>query len=116
MPGADSLRARLLDVVAGLGLVRDGSLRFPLAVEVRDAAGAIVRFEVASPAELRLDPLVGLSAYDRAIVEAATTEPVPRKKLAKLAGKKYIPYFHEHIRSLVERGILREDHRGVYRP
>jgi hypothetical protein len=105
-----SVRARLLAVLADLGLVLDGSFTYPLTVEVRDARGATVSFRVDGAADLQLDPLANLSPTERRIVQAAPpeAEAVTRRKLARLSGQKFNSYFHGLLRGLKDRGLLGE--------
>jgi hypothetical protein len=112
-----SVRAQLVQAVACLQLALDGSLAFPLTVEVRGANGAAVSFQIQSPSELGADPLANLSPAERAIVEACPAEPTPRKRLARLAGRSCNRHFHDAINRLIsDGGPLKESREGVWRP
>jgi hypothetical protein len=105
-----SVRARLLAVLADLGLVLDGSFTYPLTVEIRDARGATVSFRVDGEADLR-PGTAGVTPTQAQILRAApatAAEGVSRKKLARLAGLTYGSAFHGHVRRLIDLELLRE--------
>lgn len=93
------------------------------AAQLTDAAAGelvviVVRgsVEIVRPEALPIQPAVGLSAYDAAIVEAAGDRPMSAKRLAHAAGHRHNSYFRKRLARLVESGLLRATRRGYSRP
>lgn len=61
-------------------------------------------------------PHEGVSAYDAAILDALTENPLSPKRLARASGRRFNSYFRERLGKLVDVGLARRTRRGYARP
>lgn len=110
-----SLRRRLLALASEL-LAGEGEPVERVEVIVRTPDGRCEHVIRSGPGELGPVALPGLSDLDRGILAAASQEPLPAKRLAAKMRRSCNPYFRDHLRGLVRRGLLLQTPDGYRLP